>query len=308
MDLRITTYRDLKDKTPFMMLMEMAFWWPHVPGEFQKRADRDIRLKDGPIGFCGLLDGELVSFVGVMDTPTRALNGDVVTVGGIWGVTTNPAHLRRGFSRILMDRAHDYFIRRGYPFSFLCTSYKIVAYDFYRKIGYGEVDVANRRPSADRLLEDGGETLAFPGNNSLNGERIYGLYDEFGRDRTGYVVRQKDFIDFWKANHRIDPGRSFDREEGYALLSDMHGVVRIVEMVARDGDTYSNFLDYIESRARHAVIDHRINDPALLDVYRSRGYRIQIRHFGVLMARKLSDIAVDDVYGDRFHMGMLDRF
>jgi ribosomal protein S18 acetylase RimI-like enzyme len=312
MNLDICTYREVADKHDLTMLMEMAFWWPLIPGVFQKTADWDIRLKDGPVGFCGLVDGRIVSFVGTMDIPTRNSDGELVMIGGIWGVATDPAFIRRGFSRLLMEAAHEHFRKHGYPFSFLCTSRNIIACEFYRRLGYDEFASANRFPSASRLIREKSNESQMQTNRQdefeLDADRIFRQYRDFVQGKSGFVVRQEDFVRLLEYRGSIDSKKSKVTEGGYALASETKGVCRMREIIGRDRSTCAGLLDHIEGMARYAVIDHRVTDPLCLELYRERGYDIHTKHFGVVMVKGFANLDVEEVYGDRFHMGGLDRF
>jgi ribosomal protein S18 acetylase RimI-like enzyme len=117
--MEIITYRELEPKDEFMVLMEMGFMSPLSPTKFEELINLDIRLRNGPVGFCAVKNGGLVGFVGVMDIPTRTVEGTEEMVGGIYDVATNPAFAKRGICKVLMDRAHQYFQEKGYSFSFL---------------------------------------------------------------------------------------------------------------------------------------------------------------------------------------------
>ena len=42
--MEIVTYRELEPKDHFMMLMDLAFWWPISPKEMGERISTDVRL------------------------------------------------------------------------------------------------------------------------------------------------------------------------------------------------------------------------------------------------------------------------
>ena len=110
--MKIVTYRELEPKNDFMMLMDLAFWWPLSPKTMEERIRTDARLKDGPVGFCAVEDDRLVGHAGVMDIPTRTAEGKEEIVGGIWAVATNPNRARQGISKILMEKATTIFAPR----------------------------------------------------------------------------------------------------------------------------------------------------------------------------------------------------
>ena len=305
--MKIVSYRELEPKDDFMMLMELAFWWPISPGTMEERIRTDARLKDSPVGFCAVEEGTLVGFVGVMDIPTRTLEGEVETIGGVWAVATDPGFARQGICKTLMEKAHDYFRSQNYRFSFLCTTRTIIAYAFYRKSGYEEVEAVNQSKGAFKVL-DRAESAARSVSPTIDPERIYRLYERFVQGRTGFVVRQKDFVTMYAKRKRFDEKKSIFKEDGYALLTESQDVTKVQELVAFDKATYEELIDEIEQAAKSGVINHVITDELLLGVYKSRGYRIQSGEDGVMMVKNLTEANIEKVYGKSFYLGILDWF
>ena len=151
--MKIVEYRDLSKKDEFLPLMYQAFLWPFTPIEFENVIAKDERLR-GPVDYCAIEKDKLAGFVGVMDIPTKTVEG-VEWVGGIWCVATAPQFAHRGVCKSLMARAHEYFETNGYQFSFLYTSRTIIAYNLYRKLGYREVEKYNEFPTAYKLAGGG---------------------------------------------------------------------------------------------------------------------------------------------------------
>jgi predicted acetyltransferase len=303
----IVTYRELKQKDDFMMLMDLAFWWPLSPKAMEERITSDVRLKDGPVGFCAVEDDRLVGHAGVMDIPTKTAEGKTETVGGIWGVATNPSSARRGISKRLMEKAHDYFRSKNYRFSFLCTGRTIIAYAFYRKLGYAEVEPVNQFKGAFKVLDraESGRRSVSP---TIDPARIYRLYRKFVEGKTGFVIRQEDFATLHAKRKKFDEKISIFKENGYALLTESQDVTKVQELVAFDEATRRELIDEIEQGAKSGVINHVITDQWLLGEYRSRGYRTQSGEDGVMMVKNLTDAGIDEVYGNSFYLGILDWF
>jgi predicted acetyltransferase len=303
----IVTYRELKQKDDFMMLMDLAFWWPLSPKAMEERITSDVRLKDGPVGFCAVEDDRLVGHAGAMDIPTKTAEGKTETVGGIWGVATNPSSARRGISKRLMEKAHDYFRSKNYRFSFLCTGRTIIAYAFYRKLGYAEVEPVNQFKGAFKVLDraESGRRSVSP---TIDPARIYRLYRKFVEGKTGFVIRQEDFATLHAKRKKFDEKISIFKENGYALLTESQDVTKVQELVAFDEATRRELIDEIEQGAKSGVINHVITDQWLLGEYRSRGYRTQSGEDGVMMVKNLTDAGIDEVYGNSFYLGILDWF
>jgi predicted acetyltransferase len=304
--MKIVTYRELEPKDEFMVLMEVAFWHPVAPSTFEKNINLDIRLKNGPVGFCAVENGRLVGFVGVMDIPTKTVEGTEEIAGGVHSVATNPRFAKRGICKILMDRAHHYFIEKKYNFSFLSTNRTIIAYALYKKMDYVEIEKVNRFPIAYKVLARHKEEK--PPETKLNPEKIYQIYQKFAKDRTGFVSRQKDFVRLFSQMKRFDEKKSIQKENGYALLTEMRDTFKVQELVSLDNRTYEKLLEQVESFAPAGVLDRMVANEKLLEVYKVRDYSIQEEDHSVFMVKKLGDIEFQERYGENFHIGMLDLF
>lgn len=304
--MKIITYRELEPKDEFMILMEMAFWHPTAPSTFEKNINSDIRLKNSPVGFCAVENKRLAGFVGVMDIPTKTVDGTEEIVGGIYAVATNPLFAKRGICKVLMDRAHHYFKEKKYQFCFLSTSRTIIAYALYQKMDYVEIEKVNRFPITYKVL--GKEKVVKRFGAKLNQEKIYQIYQEFVKDKTGFVVRQKDFVRLFLEQKRFDEKKSIQGKNGYALLTEVKDAVKIQELVSLNDRTYEKLLDQVESYAQGGVIDRMVTDEKLLEIYKVRGYSIQEGDHSVFMVKKLGNLEFEERYGDAFHIGMLDLF
>lgn len=303
----IITYRELDSQDEIMMLMELAFWWPISPQDLEEMINIDIRLRNGPVGFCAVKDGRLAGFVGVMDIPTKTLKGKTEIVGGIWAVATNPDFARQGICQSLMEAAHNYFRKQNYRFSFLCTIRTIIAYEFYKKLGYTEVEYMNQFPSVYKVLHKS-ESVNKKPDTQLDPEKIYEIYEKFVDNKTGFAARQKDFVTMFAKRKRFDEGKSIQKEKGYALVREEREVIKVQDMVALDDVTYGQLIDEIEKHAQNGVIDRIVADKKLLSVFKSKGYRVQRGDNSVLMVKNLTDDSFDKVYGDSFYMSTLDWF
>ncbi len=305
--MKIVTYKELEPKDDFMMLMDLAFWWPISPKTMEERINTDVRLKSGPVGFCAVEEGRLVGFVGVMDIPTKTVEGKVEIIGGIWAVATNPGFARQGICKTLMEAAHHYFRSQNYRFSFLCTGRTIIAYAFYRKLGYKEVDAVNQFKGAYKVL-DKTESEGKNVSSALNSKKIYQLYEKFVEDKTGFVVRQKDFVTMFAKRKRFDERKSIQKEKGYALLTESQNVTKVQDLVALDDSTYGELIEEIERFAKSGVINRSVANEGVLNIYKSKGYRVQNGDDGVLMVKNLTGAEIDAVYGESFYIGILDWF
>ena len=307
--MEIVPYPQLAEKDQMFPLMFHGFMSPLDPREFEERRERDFRLKGGPGGFCAVEDGKLLGFVGVMDIPTRSLDGPEM-IGGIHSVVTDPAVTRRGVCTALMEEAHRYFRDRGYRFVFLTTWRSMVSHRLYVKLDYKEVQAVNRFPKAFKLVNRS-RRLKAQGRDIVppTDEDVSRLFAEFTADRTGFVVRPRDYLGFQEWRGRVDVNLSVKLEGGYALVSDHNGPLDIVEIVALDNRAQEHLLQAVEMRAKGTVVDPLVTGETLLRGYQKRNYTVSQGSYVVLMAKPLEPgITVEAVYGDSFYISSLQYF
>lgn len=307
--MEIVPYPHLAEKDQMFPLMFRGFVSHLDPREFDERRGRDFRLKGGPGGFCAVESGRLLGFAGVMDIPTRSLDGPEM-VGGIHNVVTDPAVTRRGVCTALMEEAHRYFRDRGYRFVFLTTWRSMVAHRLYVKLGYGEVEAVNRFSKAFKLVNRS-RRLKAQGRDivSPTDEDVSHLFAEFTADRTGFVVRPHDYLGYQEWRGRVDRALSVKVEGGYALVSDHNGPLDIVEMVALDSRAQELLLEVVEMRAKGTVVDPLVAGERLLRGYQIRNYTVSQGSYVVLMAKPLEPgVTVEEAYGDSFYISSLQYF
>jgi len=308
--MKIIPYSDLESKDGLLPLLDHAFYWVFNHRQFDKLVKIDSRLKNGPVGFCAVEDGRITGHVGVMDLATRALDRSIEYAGGLYNVATLPGYTQKGVCTTLMSKAHEYFRDKRYRFSFLSTSQALVAHALYEKLGY--VDLT-QYPSVYKVFHD--KKTKHPSKENTKGfdlERILGIYNNFSRDKTGFVVRDRAFFKMLRARAKIEgikPEMCIIGEEGYVMFREDKTGIWIRELVALNVEQMHELIDILENRTRGAVYDREVLDSRLWEVYRSRGYVIQNSSFGLMMFKPLvSGASFKKTYGDRFYMSRLDAF
>ena len=305
--MKILTYRDLKSKADLLPLMEQAFGWPFIPEEFDGFVKKDPRLRDGAVGFSALEDGKVAGYVGVMDLVTKTTNGKIEKVGGIYGVATSPERTRRGISTTLMNRAHEYFLEKGYRLSLLNTSPTIVAYAMYRKLGYAD---ASYFPSAYKLMgTNKPKAKKQKVELRMNPGKMLKLFKEYTKGKTGFAVRDEAHLEALKRSERLTAKQCLMSQRGYVVFKKEKNLVRIRELVATSSEEMSRLLDAVEAEGRTLVFARAVLDAQLLDIYSNHGFAMLGRGHGVMMARPLtSDVSFNKLYGNEFYISSLDHF
>jgi GNAT superfamily N-acetyltransferase len=304
---RIVAYSELEKRDELLSILSLGFGGSPNPHQWEEIIKLDPRTRNGPVGFCALENNHIIGFVGIIEIPTRDMNGDTEVVGGIWGVATHPRNARQGVSTELMNHAHEYFTSKGYRFSFLTTRRTFIAYAFYRHLSYED---ALCFPSAFKFLAKKRKSTV-ESDARIPWKRVMNIYRDFTAPRTGFVVRD---IDFFKPLPRIAsldqgrPERILVGEKGYVFYGTTGGTLTIDEIVSSSQDEMKNLITTIESKARDVVSDRCVLNHSLLELYRSRGYVTQMESHGLLMVKALAEATFDEVYGRRFYETSFDLF
>jgi GNAT superfamily N-acetyltransferase len=305
--MRIVTYSELEKKDELLSILSLSFGGSPNRHQMEEIIKVDPRTRNGPVGFCALENNHVIGFVGIMEIPTRNMNGDTEIVGGISSVATHPRNVRQGVSTELMKRAHEYFTDKGYRFSFLTTRKTYIAYAFYRHLSYED---ALHLPSAFKFLTKKRKSPE-EGDARIPWKSVMNIYRDLTSSRTGFVVRD---IDFFKSLPRIAsldqgrPERVVVGEKGYVFYGTMGGTLTIDEIVVSNQDEMKNLITAVEGRAKDVVSDRCVLNHNLFEMYRSRGYVTQMESHGLLMVKKLTETTFDEVYGRRFYETSFDLF
>jgi predicted acetyltransferase len=310
--MKILTYRELESKDELLPLLDNAFGWPFNPRMNEKLVKIDPRLRNSPVGFCAVENERAIGYVGVMDLATRTLDGKVEYVGGIYGVATLPSHARKGISTALMNRAHEHFRKRNYRFSFLCTSHTLVAYAMYQKLGYTDL---LERPSAYKVLNQKKAKIAVEQRSGkIDFDKLLKVYGEFVKDKTGFVVIDKAYLEMLKKTGYFSSRDCISEEDGYVIFRSNVGgtwskAIWIRELVALSAKQMNRLVELVEAKARDLIMDRDVLDNTLLQVYKSRGYMIEKRSHAVIMVKPLTaDASFKKTYGDKFFLTDLEFF
>lgn len=306
--MKIQTYRELESKNGLVPLLDHAFNWVFNQKQFDDFIKTDPRVKNGPVSFCAIDNDRIIGHVGVMELKTRTLNGNIEHVGGLYGVATLPGCTRKGVCTALIKKAHEHFSEKHYRFSLLSTSPSLVAHSLYLHLGYSDLV---EYPTAYKAFHEKNKAKrSRTGTFTVfNPDEILRIYDQFVKERTGLVVRDRAYIKMLKKIEGIKPKQCIIDEEGYVIFRNEKTGTWIRELVALNQIQKCKLLDIIEDQTRGPVYDRAVLDSQLLEVYGSRGYMTLRRGHGVMMFKPLNEHAsFARTYGDRFFFTRLDSF
>ena len=288
--------------------MEQAFGWPFDPLEFDKNIKADPRLMDSGVGFCGVIEGKTVAYVGVMDLATRTVDNKVERTGGIYGVATLPGHTRKGICTALLNRAHEHFKEKDCRFSFLTTSPTIVAHGLYEKLGYFDV---TSFPGVYKVKEKPNKqkTVKREKASKLNLTRMLEIYREYVKNKTGFVARDETYMKMLVKTHEIAAKECITIEKGYVIFKKDKKQVRIRELVANDKKEMNELIGIVEDKAQNVIYGRDVLDATLREAYADRGFTVLNSGHGVLMVKELtSHASFKEAYDNKFYMSALDHF
>ncbi len=300
--LKIVYYRDLEDKIDLMHLWAQSFVWLATPTVIDSWAKIGHSLKDTPIGTCGLIDGKLAGFVGMLELPTRNKSGEVEMVGGIWAIATRPSMARQGIGKQLLEAAEDHFRSRGIRLAMLTTSRVIVAYRWYSNVGYREIENVNQMPHYYKALKPSAARKSKKVSKAEEFDRLQCIanFTRFMKDRCGFVYRAAHRFDYMETVGNLHPAFSMVNEHGHVIASPQMGAVMVNEMIADNKTQATAMIKWVENQVDNGVYYRYVFDPVVAAALDKAGYRSDLGGFDVFMWKALGDVGFDDVYDETF--------
>ena len=135
--MKILEYDDV-DPMQVLLLNMLALDFPFTPehAAYIRRTDP----RPFPCFTVNAVENDMVlGQVGIFRLPMISMQGRE-DVGGVWAVSTHPAHAERGIASTLLEEAHTRMRAAGLRFSTLSTNRYRVAYKLYqRQIGRAHV-------------------------------------------------------------------------------------------------------------------------------------------------------------------------
>ena len=307
--MKIVTWSELDEKEKLIPLMMLAFGEPFNPKETEEMIRLDPRLNRSEVGLCGIEEGRVVGFVGLLELATKNVDGATERVGGIWGVATLPNDARKGVSTLLMNEVHRHFRDKHYRFSFLATRRTYVAHDMYLKLGYEDV---TEFPSAYKSIQGKKNSGRRASSTRPDWERILDIYRRYTSDKTGFVVRDASYLEMQQKRASIDFNSKVEvivGKNGYVFYSDQRKSLEVAELVPDGEERSGELIGEIESQAEGLIYNRIVLDEKLLAAYKRKGYLTQSKSHSLLMAKPLTgDTTFRGNYSDRFYMTLLDFF
>jgi len=307
----IIPYSDLKIKDDFFILMLKSFGWPGSAGWLANFKKYETRIGNVPVGMCGLIDGKLVGFVGIMTIPTRTRHGEIENVGGIYAVVVRPSYMRQGIGRKLLDASENYMRQQGMKLSFLTTSRSIVAFQWYCDVGYEVVETVDDYPYMYKILASPPSVIKKKRNvkkNKLDVKKVQDLFDWYNSKHCGFVIRNLKELKSREMTDVFSSKLSIMVDGGYALLKSGCEAIQYKEILARNQKTYRELIKLAEAKAKYASAAIYPFDPKAQKAFLKARYRTDYGNYSVLMYKQLAGTKFTDLYDDSFMISELDWF
>ena len=257
-------------------------------------------------------DNQVLAQVGLFRLPMVSIEGRE-DIGGVWAVSTHPAHAGRGVASALLEEAHARMRAAGLRFSSLGTNRYRTAYRLYQQHGYIETNVwatamakweTAHQPTRLRTQAAGPEGY----------DLVEEIFSDLARDYVGFAWRHVPFArlrlvslqDLWILWENSQP-------VGYALIQADQTFLTITNLVLKMGMEPVEAVSAITANIKTDYVKVKISRPSEIESLRRAGYRVAHPNWDAFMVKPLiPEITAEDafrIFGigtDRFLISWLD--
>ena len=257
-------------------------------------------------------DDQVLGQVGVFRLPMISTNGRE-DVGGVWAVSTHPAHSGLGIASVLLEEAHTRMRDAGLRFCTLSTNRYRTAYKLYQQHGYEDMQVHATALAKWEMAHQPTRLSAQPiGSNGY--EFVEKLFADISQEYLGFAWRHTPFArlqlvnlsDIWIVQENGHP-------IGYAFIHAGPSMLKISNLTLKLGADISEAVAAITAELKSIYVQVKITRPVEIESLGRAGYQVAHPTWGAFMVKPLApDVTVDDarrLFGigtDRFLMSWLD--
>ena len=257
-------------------------------------------------------DDQVVGQVGVFRLPMISTEGRE-DVGGVWAVSTHPAHAGHGVASALLEEAHSRMRAAGLRFSTLGTNRYRTAYHLYQQHGYVETNVL---ATALTKWDTAHQPTRLRAQTACS--RGYDFVEEiFTRVAAGYLgfswryapfacLRRVRLEDIWILWENVKP-------VGYALVNGNQTVLKITNLVLEDGIDPAEAVSAVSAEVQADYVQVKLTRPIERDSLSRAKYSVAHPDWGSFMVKPLlADVSIEEarrLFGigtDRFLISWLD--
>jgi len=266
---------------------------------------------------------QVLGQVGVFRLPMISTEGRE-DVGGVWAVSTHPAHSGRGIASALLEEAHTRMRDAGLRFSTLGTNRYRTAYKLYQQHGYVDMQVhatavakweTAHQPTRLRAVRVQPVGIALDASKGPDGyEIVEKLFADIAQEYLGFAWRHTPFArlrsvalsDIWIVQENGYP-------IGYAFVHADGSMLKISNLTLKLGADAAEAVAAITAELKSSYIQVKITRPIEIASLRRAGYQVAHPTWGTFMIKPLvPDVTVDNarhLFGigtDRFLISWLD--
>jgi GNAT superfamily N-acetyltransferase len=319
--MKILEYNDV-DPLQVLHLSMLALDFPFTP-EYAAHI-RHTDPRPFPFFTLNAVEADMVlGQVGVFRLPMISTNGRE-DVGGVWAVSTHPAHSGRGVASALLEEAHTRMRDAGLRFSTLGTNRYRLAYKLYQQHGYEDMHVhatalakweTAHQPTRLRAERFQPVDAALRASKGADGyECVEKLFGEIAQEYLGFAWRHTPFArlrlvnlsDIWTVQEN-------GRPIGYAFVHADPSVLKISNLTLKLGTDVAEAVAAVTAELKSAYVQVKITRPAEIASLRRAGYQVTHPTWGAFMLKPLvPDVTVEDarrlfgIGSDRFLLSWLD--
>jgi len=308
--MKILEYNEV-DPVQVLHLTMLALDFPFTPEQAAHIRHTDPRLY--PCFTVNAVENDKVlGQVGVFHLPMISINGRE-EVGGIWAVSTHPAHSGQGIASVLLEEAHKRMRDSGLRFSTLGTDRHRTAYNLYQKFGYEDVKV-NAIALANWENAHQPTRLCAQPVGEKGYEYVEKVFADIAIDYLGFSWRYTPFSRLRRVDiNNIWIIKEYGYVVGYALIQPDQSILKITNLVLKPDIDASESIASITSEVKSVYVQVHVNRPSDISSLRMAGYHVAHPSWDAFMIKPLvPEVTIDDarrLFGigtDRFMISWLD--
>ena len=312
--MKIIEYNDI-DTIQVLHLTMLALDFPFTP----EHAAHIRRTDPRPFPFFTLNaveDDMVLGHVGVFRLPMISTNGRE-DVGGVWAVSTHPAHSGRGVASALLEEAHNRMCDAGLRFSTLGTNRYRTSYRLYQRHGYFDMSVwataLAKWETAHQPTRLCAEHIQFPGTEGF--DFVEKVFADLSEDYLGFAWRHTPFV---RLRDRVDPNNIWILREnndvvGYVFARKENSLLLISIQLLRTDILATEAIAAVVSELKTPYVQVTMSRPVDIASLLRAGWQVAHPNWGAFMVKPLiPEVKVEDarrLFGigtDRFLISWLD--
>ena len=316
--MKIHEYNDV-DPLSVLHLTMLALDFPFTPEHAANIRSTDPR--PFPCLTVNAVENDVVlGQVGVFRLPMISTDGRE-DVGGVWAVSTHPAHSGRGVASALLEEAHTRMRDAGLRFSTLGTNRYRTAYKLYQQHGYEDMQVHATALAKWETAHQPTRLCAQPVDAALSKSKgpdryefVEKLFTDIAQGYLGFAWRHTPFAPLHLVNlSDIWIVQENGRAIGYAFVHADQSMMKISNLTLKHGADIAEAVAAITAELKSAYVQVEITRPVEIASLQRAGYQVAHPTWSAFMVKPLDpDLTVEDarrLFGigtDRFLVSWLD--